>query len=309
MMTPSNGEHALDLQAGNAALRPVRPFYWSVRRELWEYRSIYIAPLAAGALGVAGFMINIAARLPAVLRGLPMIDAMHQRDELMLPYETTAGLIMAAAMIVGIFYSLDALYGERRDRSILFWKSMPVSDLTTVLAKATVPLAILPLLAFAITLAAQITLLFFSTTIATAHHLSAAPIWAQVGAFQLPLTLLYHLLTVHVLWHAPFYGWMLLVSAWARRVPVLWAALPPLGIVAVERILFNTAHFGVLLHHRFAGGPEAMTPTMSNSFPIDPMMQLTPLRFLASPGLWIGLAVTAGLLYTASRVRRHRGPI
>ena len=59
---------------------------------------------------------------------------------------------MGTAFIVGIFYSLDALHGERRDRSILFWKSMPVSDLTTVLSKASIPLVVLPLLSFAISL-------------------------------------------------------------------------------------------------------------------------------------------------------------
>ncbi len=64
------------------------------------------------------------------------------------PYTFAAGCIMATAFIVGVFYCLDALHGERRDRSILFWKSLPVSDLTTVLSKASIPLVVLPLLSF-----------------------------------------------------------------------------------------------------------------------------------------------------------------
>ena len=58
-----------------------------------------------------------------------------------------------------MFYCLDALYGERRDRSILFWKSLPVSDLTTVLSKASIPIVVLPLLTFAVTVATQLIML------------------------------------------------------------------------------------------------------------------------------------------------------
>ena len=66
---------------------------------------------------------------------------------------------MLTAFLVGVFYCLDALHGERRDRSILFWKSLPVSDLTTVLAKASVPCRVLPPRAFALALATQLMLL------------------------------------------------------------------------------------------------------------------------------------------------------
>jgi len=85
--------------------------YWSVRRELWEHRSIYIAPLAAAAVFLLAF-----------LTGLTLSTA-HRHEPLDTPYAFAAALIMGTGFIVGIFYSLDALYGERRDRSILFWKS------------------------------------------------------------------------------------------------------------------------------------------------------------------------------------------
>jgi ABC-2 type transport system permease protein len=113
-----------------------------------------------------------------------------------------------------------------------------------------------------------------------------ATLWTAV--FQMSLVLLNHLLTVHVLWHAPIYGWLLLVSGWARRAAFLWATLPPLAICAIEKLAFNTTHFAVMLQHRFTGGPEALR--VPHSFPIDPT-QLTPGRSLSSPGLWIGLAI------------------
>ena len=79
----------------------------------------------------------------------------------------------AAAFVVGVFYCLDALHGERRDRSILFWKSLPVSDLTTVLSKASIPLVILPLITFAIVIATQLIMLLLSSAAMLISGLSA----------------------------------------------------------------------------------------------------------------------------------------
>ncbi len=126
---------------------------------------------------------------------------------------------MLTTLLVGVFYCLDALHGERRDRSILFWKSLPVSDLTTVLSKASIPLVVLPLLTFAITVAMQWIMLLLSSAVLLGSGLSVATLWTQLSFVQMSLVLLYHLLTVHSLWYAPFYGWLLLVSGWARRAP------------------------------------------------------------------------------------------
>jgi len=119
--------------------------------------------------------------------------------------------------------------------------------------------------------------------------------------------LLYHLVTVHALWYAPFYCWLLVVSGWARRAAFLWAGLPLLAIGIVEKIAFNTSHFAAMLEHRMNGGAEAVTAP--GSFPMDPMTHLTPGHFLSSPGLWTGLAIAAAFLAAAVRLRRYRGPI
>ncbi len=121
------------------------------------------------------------------------------------------------------------------------------------------------------------------------------------------LVLLYHLVTVHVLWYAPFYGWLLLVSGWARRAPFLWAVLPLFAIGVLEKIAFNTSHFADLLKFRFMGGSEA--GPMAGSFVTDPMTHVTLGSFLSSPGLWIGLVIAAGFLAAAVRLRRYRDPI
>jgi ABC-2 type transport system permease protein len=291
-----------------ATLSPTRPFYWSVRRELWEYRSIYMAPLAiAGVILLSFFFVLI--RLPKIMRNLAAIDdPMQQRHAIAHPFEIAAALILGAAFLVSIFYALDCLYGERRDRSILFWKSLPVSDLTTVLAKAAVPLVILPLLAFAITLGATSIMFLLACLVIAASGQSVATFWNLLEPFPVLGMLLYHLVTVHMLWYAPLYAWLLLVSAWARRAPILWAVLPPLAVGIFERMAFHSSLFANFIANRVGGGSEAVDP-MQGDMPFHPGMHLTPGAFLATPGLWGGLIFAAIFLVAAARVRRARGPI
>jgi ABC-2 type transport system permease protein len=281
-----------------------RPLYWSIRRELWENRSIYIGPLVAAVLFLFGFVINLLSMRHSI--GASPLDPAQPHDLLATRYELSGALIMGTALIVGVFYSLDALYGERRDRSILFWKSLPVSDLTTVLSKLTIPLVILPLLSFAITLATQFIMLLLSSVILLGSGVNIAALWTEVSFFRVSVVLLYHLFTVHGLWYAPLYGWLLLVSAWAPRAPFIWAFLPPFVISGVEKVAFNTTHFLALLQERLTGPGDAMTP---HSAPDDFMSTLIPDHFFSQPGLWIGLAVAAVFVAAAVRLRRYQGPI
>jgi ABC-2 type transport system permease protein len=278
-----------------------RPFLWSVRRELWENRAIYIAPLTVGGVVLLGSLIS--------LRGIQYMyyksgaGPAHHRDMSGAPYDFAAGAIMVTAMIVGIFYALETLHGERRDRSILFWKSLPVSDLATVLAKASV-IAILQLIAFAVTVATQLVMLLLFSFAATKSGTSVATSWSEVSPLQMWAMLLYHLVTVHTLWHAPLYGYLMLVSSWARRAAILWAGLPVVAIITVEKIAFGTTYFLNLLIYRLAG-PEDFSFSMNRFHSTG----VGPVHFFATPGLWTGLLVTAGLLFAAARVRRYRDPM
>jgi ABC-2 type transport system permease protein len=277
-----------------------RPFYWSVRRELWENRSVYIAPLAVAAVTVFGYLIATMGYV------MSTANLAQRRAALEGPYSFAMGLIMGTAFIVSIFYSLEALHGERRDRSILFWKSMPVSDLVVVLSKASIPLIVLPLLSFATVVVAELIMLSLASVVLMGSGLSVATLWTPV--FQMSLMLLYHLVTVHMLWYAPMYGWLLLVSSWARRAAFLWAALPWLAIGVVEKIAFNTTHFAAWAGYRFSGD-AAGGSFMGDNGSMYPLMHLTPGKFLITPGLWIGLAFFAACIIATARLRRYQGPI
>jgi ABC-2 type transport system permease protein len=234
-----------------------------------------------------------------------LLDPAQQRAKIGMPYDVAATMLIVTVMIVGAFYCLDALYGERRDRSILFWKSLPVSDLTTVLSKASIPLVVLPVCIFAIIVLTQFLMLLWSSVVLLPSGL-AATTWSRFNLFPQSLILLYGLIAL-ALWHAPIYGWLLLVSAWARRAAFLWAVLPFFAIAIFERMAFNSSHFASLLKYRFMGH-------LGEAFGFDArglhsLTQLTPGKFLSTPGLWIGLAFAVMFLAAAVRLRRNREPI
>ena len=234
-----------------------RPFYWSVKRELWENRSIYIAPLIVAMVVLFGFLISTGG-LPDRRRTVLLLDPATAHAAIEMPYNVAAIMLIFTAFIVGVFYCLDALHGERRDRSILFWKSLPVSDLTTLLSKATIPLVVLPMVTFAIIVATQVVMLLWTSVLLIAHGMSPASTWTNFSLFQQCLILLYGLVAI-ALWHAPIYGWALLVSGWARRATFLcrfWRSGSSRRSRSVPRILplwSRTACSGsrrTLLHSR-----------------------------------------------------------
>jgi ABC-2 type transport system permease protein len=313
MNTQSNAvpESSFDSRGIALTVSATRPMYWSVRRELWENRSIYVAPLAVAAVYLVGFLISLI-WLPRSMRGMGAPDSTPLIIQLAMPYAHAGMLIEVIAFMVGIFYSLEALHGERRDRTILFWKALPVSDLTTVVAKASIPLVVLPLLAFAITVPLQLAMRLLNAAVLLLSGMSTSTPWAP-PLFEMQLVLLYSVIAI-ALWHAPLYMWLLLVSGWARRAAFLWAVLPPLAIAAAEYIAFHTHYLGSLMQDRLVGfAARAFDLKDKNGVAVDPhfipLAQLAPGRFLSSPSLWLGLIVAGGLLAAAVRLRRYREPL
>jgi len=152
-----------------------------------------------------------------------------------------------------------------------------------------------------------------------AFGLSTAPLWTHVPLFQMEVVTLYGFVT-QALWYAPIFAWLLMVSAWAKRSPFLWAFLAPLAVGIVERIAFDTHYFGMLVTHRLFGGLEAAftggsvtargaVKVAGTKFPMIGLEQLDPVKFLSSPGLWFGLVVAALFLAAAILLRRYREPI
>jgi ABC-2 type transport system permease protein len=298
------GAHAPDPSLGTPSA--ARLFYWSLRRELWEYRSIWIAPIVVGVVGVIGFLVTTPG-LPGRVRALAGPGDMETAHiAIHGPYGAAAILLLATAFVVGVFYCLEALQGERRDRSILFWKSLPVSDRMTVLSKASIPLVVLPLIAFAITSVMILFMVLVSTAVLLAgSRPDIALMWDHVQPFQFIVAVLYTAIAI-ALWHAPIYAALLLVSGTARRTALLWAALPLVAVPGIERLVFNSTRFVGFLKGLLLGWiPRAYRETSDTEL----LAALTPGRFLSTPSLWVGLAVAAALLVLAIRLRRSREPV
>jgi ABC-2 type transport system permease protein len=294
--------------SGPVALSPARLMYWSLLRELWEHRWIYIVPLIVAAVFLVGFTIG-AARIPFPLPHHVRMPALSLARLVEVPFDLASGILMVTYLVVAVVYCLGALHGERADRSILFWKSLPVSDLITVICKAIIPIAILPVITMAIIVVTQGIMLLAGSAVLLGRGVNVAALWTQMPLLAMWGAMLYHLVTVHALYYAPIYGWLLLVSGWARRAAFLWAVLPIVAVLIIEKLVFDTSLFAHMLLSRLGGGPAAMPFPPRHNMPMEAPTLANLGGFLASPGLWIGLAVFAAFLAAAVWLRRRQGPI
>ena len=301
--------------------KPVRPFYWSLRRELWEHRSLYLAPTVVALLLLLAVLIA-AFKLPESMVSFDTFTLQRQLEILSAPYAAIALVLMLTAMIVALFYCLDALYGERRDRSALFWKSLPVSDWTTVLAKLAIPMLVVPMFLFVLITATQLVVLIGNVLLWSVRGLSVSNLMLQLPLLDMPLGVA-HVLITRAIWYAPVYAWLLLVSAWAERSPVVWAVVPVVAVVAFERLMLGTSHVMGWLRDRLFGSFDAaftpretmaevverlQTPGVDAASAIGSGSDHTPdvLRFMSNPEVWIGLVVAAALVTATVWLRRRQ---
>lgn len=311
-----------------AARRGVRPFYWSVRREIWENRGVYLAPLAVAGIVLASFLfalrhlpdqmrriaamaaeLNATPGTPTAALALEKLALGKATAAVAFPYAAAAGGLMLTALVFAIFYALASLHSERRDRSILFWKSLPVSDLTTVLSKAAIPLLVLPVATAVVALATQLVMLAVATGVLGLSGLDPSLMWSRLDLGAIWIAIPYGL-AVLALWHAPVVGWLMLVSAWAKRMTMLWALAPPAAICLFERVALGTTYAWDFLRHRLASGfTVGFTPLPAGQHSIYGAERADPAHLLANPGLWGGFIVAGACLAACVWLRRTRDPI
>jgi len=283
-------------------MTPWNALWWSIRREWWENRAIQVAPLVIAALSLAGFMY-FSARLAHFAASHPGKDV----NMAAVPFGMAASIILLTGWIVGFFYAADALHGERRDRSILFWKSMPVSDLVTVAAKAAIPLVAIPLFTCAVAIVTQLAMLVAGPAIAAAAGGDAATLWNAWPMVPQTLVMLYGM-AIHALWFAPIYAWLLLVSAWAKRAVLLWAFLPLFALFALEKVALGTSWLASAIQYRLVGATAEGFARGALKHPITALSQLDPARFFSTPNMWLGLVFATACFALAVRLRRYGEP-
>lgn len=208
-------------------------------------------------------------------------------------------LLMLVLFLVSFNYLLGSLFNDRKDRSILFWKSMPVAEWQEVLSKLTVALLVAPVIYIAVSLLLQLAYMGLGALLV--YRLDHSPsdvlfskiefaplVLGQVGGWMLT-----------ALWVAPLYAWLLFASAASRRSPFLFAVAPPLAILVLERLFFGSSLFGnLILNH---------IPHNSNG--VDAMGFYFQGPAWSQQNWWAliaGLAAAGGLIAATIYFRRYR---
>jgi ABC-2 type transport system permease protein len=322
-MNAAATETSESFAAPATAPRPVRPFYWSVKRELWENRSLIVAPLVVAGIALL-ILIYRALAAPHDVQALGEIRPELQGQIVTAVYGVLAWAVSIVMNITVFFYLLDSLQGERKDRSVLFWKSMPVSDTMTVAAKLFTALVVSGVIVAAVSIATQLAVLLLVSVIMLIGGASPASIWADSQLLQMSVAIIYWQGAL-ALWYAPVAAWLLLVSAWAKRVTILWALLTPVAVVVFERVAIGTRYVKDIIdvrlddpvlerfleHQRgaaFTFGTEGVD-AQGFKLPGRVLDGIDPVGFFSNPWLWVGLVVAAGLVAAAIWMRRYREPL
>ncbi|MBX3704304.1 MAG: ABC-2 transporter permease [Steroidobacteraceae bacterium] len=298
-------------------------FIWLVRREIWEHKAIWVAPLIVLAcLVLATLTGNIHLGPIGSMDAGAGLGALPHDKQVRLLLVVYAGLALVMDWVLGIvafFYALDSLYADRRDRSVLFWKSLPLSDAETVLSKFAVAAVVIPLVALAGAVLAQLIVAAGgSAKLAMAGE--AAGIMWQPQAIMGGIVMAAVWCVTAMFWFAPVIGYLMLASAWAPRGPFLWAVLPPAALYMFEKVLLQTNYVGDFIKERLFGMLRIVRPETVAQ--VDPktgeevgreVIKLSELDlsgslrdFYASADLWLGVVAAALLIAAAMWVRRYR---
>jgi ABC-2 type transport system permease protein len=286
---------------------------WLIHREFWENRAIWMIP------AVFGGLLLLAALFGQV--SLPRLTSPAESEEAAAAFLVIVGAMFYLVMgVYSTWYLLDCLYTDRKDRSILFWKSLPISDSTTVLCKLLIGMIIIPLVYFA---AADATALIAALILSIRARASiGSALWNGNMWWQIQVLWVYGIATTAV-WYLPIAGWLMLVSAYAKRAVMLWAVLPPLLLYILERVFFGTRMVGHLINRRLVGYPliafngskymwthDGGVVDNATGVPVPNVWHLiNPSGFFTSAETWIGVAVGIALIVAAIQLRMRRSEI
>ena len=313
---------------------------WLVKREFWEHKGgffwapIWVAGIMTFFLAVSLFAaVALGAKHGIHFNGTEVSNlsgAMSPKDKaefvagLATGYMGMSGPLFMVLGFVVFFFCLGSLFDERKDRSVLFWKSLPVSDSATVLAKVALALVIAPAITLVVaTIMALISMVMICIAAASFGLNVFGPVLSTPGLYLAPFQIA-AILPVYVLWALPTVGWLMMVSAWARTKPFLWAVGVPVLTGALLSWFNELFDFNMQIswfwHHIVGRGLLSVAPgswfamtdvgqgvRVGQNDGADIGSMLTQSwQLLATADLWIGVAVGAIMIYAAIRLRRWK---
>jgi ABC-2 type transport system permease protein len=315
----------------------MKTFYWLVKREFWEHRGgFFWAPIITGGIFL---LLNIMGIITAEVLGIThgisigasgglkqLIGQMDAGDmskvglALDVAMYSAMGLLIVVLGFVVFFYCLGALYDDRRDRSILFWKSLPISDASTVLSKVVSATVLAPIIAVIVGIVVGMLQLLILATTLSFHGINVWQLLVLAHPFKVMFNLIGYI-PLYVLWALPSVGWLLLCSAWARSKPFLWAVALPVatglliswfGIMGLFNLPTSWFWGNVVQRSLFSVFPGTGSLFGGTPHDISSINGLNVLdlgstyQLLGSTDLWIGVLVGAALLAGAVWFRRWR---
>ena len=297
-----------------------------VRREIWEHRSIWVTPTAVAS--VVTFIV-IAMAIMASAFGETFNADFERIIDATVPDSIRAAAL--AAMLLGntsvfliamwfltAFYCLDALYAERKDKSILFWRSLPITDAETVVSKLLTMFIAIPAFTMAAVIVSHLlTLITLSIWMAFAGTNPFRLIWSVVPLFDTWAAVFSVFLAIQI-WAAPLFGWFLLVSAWAKQGPLLRAVLPIAILPILEFIIFRSWNLGLAILERLgiytmpifdlgrtmSFDDDDLYAMLSENISLVSFLDYG--SFLGSLSVWAGLLMCGLFAAAATYLRRYR---
>jgi ABC-2 type transport system permease protein len=311
-------------------------FKWLLKREYWEHKGgMFWAPTVIAALLLVAALVSVVVSRAVGHSGNMRVNGVQvtSLEQIMPPEKQiaiangiahnfigmSAPLFIAMSFVV-FFYLIGALYDDRSNRSVLFWKSLPISDRDTVLSKVASALLVAPLITWSV---AAVSSVLLSLLACFGMSISGLNLFGQVlgnpKLYTLPFEFL-ACLPVYLLWALPTVGWLLMVSAWARTKPFLWAVGVPLlsgGLISWANAMFD---LNLKLQHLWQGIGRLLISILPGSWSFllkdptsigaDSLDKGSPLastwNLMAAPELWVGAVVGIVMIVVAIRLRRFR---
>ncbi len=311
-------------------MNAMKPYWMLAKREVWEHKSLWIVQLVLLGIGIFGALWGSAALIISAQHGLFSLPDIQNHVSVGNRALLIHGLIISGAigadifmLFVVCFYLMDCLYGDRRDRSVLFWRSMPVSDTATVLSKLFTGMVTAPVIMLAQVIVAEIVIgIIFVIAFAFLGVNLLGILFAPGTIITAWITLAFGL-WVQSLWFLPYFGWFLLCSAWAKKLPLGWTVLVPLGAMLLEGIVFRTHYlfnaifghmdrwFGALgVRESFRGmGVGVVVPNQPLSHTGWLMTVGSVADYLLRSEMWIGVAIGIIFVLGAIWLRRNHSEI
>jgi ABC-2 type transport system permease protein len=271
-------------------------YQWLVRRELWEHRAIWMVPSVISAILI---LLSLFGQVHVFVFDAPL--ELRQQGAAMLAAIGVMYLVVLSVTVT--LYYLDCLYDDRRDRSVLFWKSLPISDTETVLSKLIVGALVMPLVYYVIS---QVTALVVACILSVRypdmrHIVWQGDVWLQIQVFLLYLSGLF------TLWYLPLIGWSLLVSTTVKRAPLLWSVLPILVVFLIEKFFLGHLYLSRLIGDRFVGvAAIAFNKNFRASSSQSVWDMLNFKAVVTSTEVWLGLAVGVAFIVATIQLRKRR---